>query len=62
MIIALQLLVFILVILSIVLVVAIPVSLASPNQWETSKNLIYTVSGLWAGLVIITGIVNSLVT
>ena len=54
-----QLLVFILVILSTLLVIGIPVALASPGQWEQSKNLIYTGAGIWAGLVIITGIVNS---
>nr|YP_009295643.1 photosystem II protein Z [Mastocarpus papillatus]AOL58127.1 photosystem II protein Z [Mastocarpus papillatus] len=59
--IAVQLLVFILVILSTLLVVGIPVTLASPGQWEQSKNLIYTGAGIWAGLVIITGLVNSFV-
>nr|QOS04580.1 photosystem II protein Z [Sarcopeltis skottsbergii] len=61
MIIAVQLLVFILVILSALLVVGIPVTLASPGQWEQSKNLIYTGAGIWAGLVIITGLVNSFI-
>nr|QVY58048.1 photosystem II protein Z [Betaphycus gelatinus] len=56
-----QLLVFILVILSTLLVVGIPVTLASPGQWEQSKNLIYTGAGIWTGLVIITGIVNSFI-
>ncbi|CCP38137.1 photosystem II protein Z (plastid) [Chondrus crispus] len=61
MIIAVQLLVFILIILSTLLVVGIPVTLASPGQWEQSKNLIYTGAGIWAGLVIITGLVNSFI-
>ena len=56
-----QLLVFLLILLSTVLVVGVPVTLASPGQWEQSKNLIYTGSGLWACLVIITGLVNSFV-
>lgn len=56
-----QLLVFILVILSTLLVIGIPVTLASPGQWEQSKNLIYTSAGIWAGLVIITGVVNSFI-
>jgi len=54
-----QVLVFILVIFSTLLDVGIPVTLASPGQWEKSKNLIYTGAGIWAGLVIITGIANS---
>nr|YP_010988274.1 photosystem II protein Z [Rhodochorton tenue]WOK79470.1 photosystem II protein Z [Rhodochorton tenue] len=56
-----QLLVFLLIALSTILVVGIPVTLASPGQWEQSKNLVYTGSGLWAGLVIITGVVNSFI-
>lgn len=56
-----QLLVFILVIFSTLLVIGIPVTLASPEQWEKSKNLIYTSAGIWAGLVIITGVVNSFI-
>ena len=56
-----QILVFALVILSIVLVIGIPVTLASPGQWEKSKNLIYTGAGIWAGLIIITTIVSSFI-
>ena len=61
MIIIIQLLVFLLITLSTILVVSIPVTLASPGEWEQSKNLIYTGAGLWAGLIILTGIINSLV-
>lgn len=56
-----QLLILALVILSIILVVGIPVTLASPGQWEKSKNLIYTSIGIWVGLVIVTGIINSFI-
>lgn len=56
-----QLLVFILVILSTLLVISIPVTLASPGQWEQSKNLIYTGAGIWGGLVLITGLFNSFI-
>nr|YP_009300506.1 photosystem II protein Z [Campylaephora sungminbooi]AKU47425.1 photosystem II protein Z [Campylaephora sungminbooi]ALN11872.1 photosystem II protein Z [Campylaephora sungminbooi] len=56
-----QLLVLILVLFSTLLVIGIPVTLASPGQWEKSKNLIYTGAGIWAGLVIITGIANSFI-
>ena len=61
MVIIIQLLVFLLITLSTILLVSIPVTLASPGEWEQSKNLIYTGAGLWAGLVILTGIINSLV-
>lgn len=61
MILIIQLLVLTLVILSTILVVSIPVTLASPGQWEKSKNLIYTSIGIWAGLIIVTGIINSFI-
>nr|YP_009628842.1 photosystem II protein Z [Balbiania investiens]QBX88625.1 photosystem II protein Z [Balbiania investiens] len=54
-----QLLVFLLIVLSTILVVGIPVTLASPGQWEESKNSIYISAGLWSGLVIITGVISS---
>nr|YP_010337249.1 photosystem II protein Z [Pseudoerythrocladia kornmannii]UNJ16834.1 photosystem II protein Z [Pseudoerythrocladia kornmannii] len=56
---ALQLLVLMIVIISTLLTVSIPVVLASPGQWEQSKNLIFTGAGLWAGLIIFTGVINS---
>lgn len=59
---ALQLLVLTIVIMSTLLTVAIPVILASPGQWEESKNLVFTGAGLWAGLIIFTGVINSFAT
>lgn len=56
--IAIQLLVFGLILLSITFIVFIPVTLASPGKWEKSKNLIYTGAGVWSLLVIITGLAN----
>jgi len=56
--IVIQLLVLGLILLSIVSVVFMPVTLASPGQWEKSKNLVYTGAGIWSILVIITGIAN----
>ena len=61
MILVVQLLVLALVVLSVILVVGIPVTLASPGQWEKSKNLVYTTIGVWVGLVIVTGILNSFI-
>nr|WDA99229.1 Ycf9 [Galdieria yellowstonensis]WDA99419.1 Ycf9 [Galdieria yellowstonensis] len=61
MIIILQLLVLSLIILSFVMIVAIPVILGSPKDWEQSKNLIYLGAGLWTSLLLLTGIVNSFV-
>lgn len=55
-----QLLVFGLIILSIIFVIFMPVTLASPGEWEKSKNLVYTGAGIWSLLVIITGLTNLL--
>nr|QUE29722.1 PsbZ [Erythrotrichia carnea] len=57
-----QLLVLTIVVVSTLLSVAIPVILASPGQWEQSKNLVFTGAGLWAGLIIFTGVINSFAT
>ena len=61
MILIVQFLVFALVVLSIILVIGIPVTLASPGQWEKSKNLIYTSAGIWVGIILITTIINSFI-
>lgn len=53
-----QLLVLGLILLSIISVVFMPVTLASPGQWEKSKSLIFTGAGIWSILVIITWIAN----
>ena len=56
--ITIQLLVFALIILSTVAVIFTPVTLASPGEWEKSKNLVYAGAGIWSILVIITGVAN----
>ena len=53
-----QLLVLGLILLSIVSVIFMPVTLASPGQWEKSKNLVFTGAGIWSILVILTWIAN----
>nr|YP_010338468.1 photosystem II protein Z [Rhodaphanes brevistipitata]UNJ18418.1 photosystem II protein Z [Rhodaphanes brevistipitata] len=57
----LQALVFFLIFLSTLLVVGIPVILASPGQWEKLKNPVYTSAALWSALVIFIGVFNSFV-
>lgn len=47
-----------LVILSFVMVVAVPVAYASPQNWDQSKRLIFLGSGLWALLVLLVGGLN----
>lgn len=50
-----------LVILSFVLVVGVPVGLATPQNWDQSKRLILLGSGVWAVLVVVVGVLNSFV-
>ena len=44
--------------ISIISAVLIPIILASPGEWEKSKNLVYTGAGIWSILVVITGVAN----
>lgn len=46
---------------SFVIVVSVPVIFASPNGWDNSKSLILLVSGIWLGLVVLVGVLNSFV-
>lgn len=57
--IAIQLLVLGLIIFSVIAVIFMPITLASPGEWEKSKNLVYTGAGIWSILVIITGLANN---
>ncbi len=47
-----------LVLMSFLMVVAVPVALASPQNWEDSKRLVLLGSGVWAVLVIVVGTLN----
>ena len=49
------------ILLSILLTVAVPVLLTSQESWNESKNVVFTGSAAWAGLVIVVGVLNSLV-
>ncbi|MDJ1183794.1 photosystem II reaction center protein PsbZ [Roseofilum casamattae] len=53
-----QLSLFALVLLSFVLIVAVPVAYALPQSWEQSKPLLYIGSGVWTVLVVVVGILN----
>lgn len=55
----LQLLTVLLIILSFVLVVGVPVILATPGEWEKSQSIVWSGAGLWSALVILTGIFNT---
>ena len=44
--------------MSFALVVAVPVILATPGEWEKSQGIVWSGAGLWSALVILTGIFN----
>ena len=54
-----QVFVLLLIILSFVMVVGVPVVLATPGEWEKSQNVVWSGAGVWSVLVIATGIFNS---
>jgi|TARA_B110000444_G_scaffold116092_1_gene109352 photosystem II core protein PsbZ len=54
-----QVFVVLLVVVSFGLVVAVPVILATPGEWEKSQGIVWSGAGLWSALVILTGIFNT---
>ena len=56
---AFQALILLFIVLSFLLVVAVPVVAASPNGWNENKNLLLLGSTSWVVLVLIIGILNS---
>jgi photosystem II PsbZ protein len=61
-IIAFQLAILALIVISFLLVIGVPVVLASPNGWSNSKNTVFSGASLWIGLVFLVGILNSLIS
>ena len=55
----LQVFVFLLILVSFGLVIAVPVILATPGEWEKSQNIVWSGAGIWSALVILTGIFNT---
>ena len=53
------LLVALLVLLSFLLVIGVPVVLATPGEWETSKDKVFNLATAWSALVLVTGVVAS---
>jgi len=47
-----------LVLFSFVMVVAVPVAYASPQNWDQSKSLLYLGSGVWTALVVLVAVLN----
>jgi photosystem II PsbZ protein len=47
--------------LSFLMIVGVPVAMASPQNWDQSKRVILLGSGVWTGLVLVLGVLNYLV-
>ena len=47
-----------LVVMSFVMVVAVPVAYASPQNWDQNKRLLFLGSGVWVLLVLLVGGLN----
>lgn len=61
MLITFQLALFALVAISFLLVIGVPVILASPDGWVRSKNIVFSGALVWVSLVFLVGILNSFV-
>ena len=55
----LQVLVLLLIVVSFAMLVAVPVILATPGEWEKSQGIVWSGAGLWSALVILTGVFNT---
>lgn len=60
--IAFQLAVFALIVTSSILLISVPVVFASPDGWSGNKNVVFSGTSLWIGLVFLIGILNSLIS
>ena len=60
--IAFQLAVFALIATSSILLISVPVVFASPEGWSSNKNVVFSGTSLWIGLVFLVGILNSLIS
>ncbi|KAI3674037.1 hypothetical protein L2E82_52683 [Cichorium intybus] len=59
---AFQLAVFALIATSSILLISVPVVFASPDGWSSNKNVVFSGTSLWIGLVFLVGILNSLIS
>ncbi|YP_009266409.1 photosystem II protein Z (chloroplast) [Oryza brachyantha] len=60
--IAFQFAVFALIVTSSVLVISVPLVFASPDGWPNNKNVVFSGTSLWIGLVFLVAILNSLIS
>nr|AKZ30552.1 photosystem II protein Z [Goodenia discophora] len=59
---AFQLAVFSLITTSSILLISVPIIFASPDGWSSNKNIVFSGTSLWIGLVFMVGILNSLIS
>nr|YP_010292895.1 photosystem II protein Z [Dapsilanthus disjunctus]ULQ65087.1 photosystem II protein Z [Dapsilanthus disjunctus]ULQ65175.1 photosystem II protein Z [Dapsilanthus disjunctus] len=60
--IAFQLVVFALIATSSVLLITVPLVFASSDSWSNNKNVVFSGTSLWVGLVFLVAILNSLIS
>lgn len=60
--IAFQLAVFALIVTSSILLISVPVVFASSEGWSSNKNIVFSGTSLWIGLVFLISILNSLIS
>nr|YP_010424491.1 photosystem II protein Z [Huperzia crispata]USH59001.1 photosystem II protein Z [Huperzia crispata]WRB00792.1 photosystem II protein Z [Huperzia crispata] len=60
--IAFQLAVFASIAIPFIPVIGVPVVLASPDGWSSSRNVVFSGASPWIGLVFLVGIPNSLIS
>lgn len=60
--IAFQLAVFALIVTSSILLISVPLVFASPEGWSSNKNIVFSGTSLWIGLVFLVSILNSLIS
>lgn len=60
--IAFQLAVFALIATSLILLISVPVVFASSDGWSSNKNVVFSGTSLWIGLVFLVAILNSLIS
>jgi photosystem II PsbZ protein len=61
MLIVIQILTGLFVLLSLALIITVPVALATPGQWETSKDSIFKSATLWTTFIFIIALINTFV-
>nr|YP_009673718.1 photosystem II protein Z [Cuscuta mexicana]QDF46459.1 photosystem II protein Z [Cuscuta mexicana] len=59
---AFQLVVFVLIVTSFIILISVPVVFASPEGWSSKKNILFYGTALWIGLLFLVAILNSLIS